>query len=47
MKQEFKIIEVFNSKEPDIKDVLKSIFVSYISKKINSENDLNKSQSEL
>ena len=47
MKQEFKIIEVFNSEEPDVKDVLKSIFVSYITKKISSENDLNKSKLEL
>lgn len=41
MKQEYKIIEVFDEKKPDIKDVLKEIFKSYIKEELNSTNDLN------
>lgn len=44
MKQEFKIIEVFNKEKPDIKVVLKDIFKSYIKNVINSNYDLKKSK---
>lgn len=41
MKQEFKIIEIFNKEKPDIKEVLKDIFKSYIKDVINNNYDLN------
>lgn len=41
MKQEFKIIEVFDEKKPDIKVVLQDIFKSYIKEELNLANDLN------
>jgi hypothetical protein len=41
MKQEFKIIEVFDNKQPNIKDVLKDIFKSYIKEELNVIYDLN------
>lgn len=41
MKQEFKIVEVFDEKKPDIKVVLKDIFKSYIKEIINTNYDLN------
>ena len=44
MKQEFKIIEVFDKEKPDIKVVLKDIFKSYIKDVINSNYDLKKSK---
>lgn len=41
MKQEFKIIEVFNKNKPDIKNVIQDVFKIYIENKINSEYNLN------
>lgn len=41
MKCEFKIIEVFNDKKPDVKEVLKDIFKSYIKEELNAINHLN------
>lgn len=41
MKQEFRIIEVFNNEKPDINKVLQDIFKSYIKDAININYDLN------
>jgi len=41
MKQEYKIIEIFDKEKPDIKSVLKNIFKSHIKDIINSNYDLN------
>ena len=41
MKQEFKIIEVFDKEKPDINKVLQSIFKSYIKDVIDKNYDLN------
>ncbi len=42
MKQEFKIIEIFDEKKPNIKEVLQEVFKSYIKEELNLANDLNK-----
>ena len=44
MKQEFKIIEVFDKEKPDINKVLQDIFKSYIKDIINRNYDLNNSR---
>lgn len=41
MKQEFKIIEVFDEKKPNVKEVLQKVFKSYIKEELNLANDLN------
>lgn len=40
MKQEFKIIEIFDKEQPDVKEVLKAIFKSYIKNVLNNDYDL-------
>ena len=44
MKQEFKIIEVFDKEKPNINKVLQDIFKSYIKDVINKNYDLNNSK---
>lgn len=41
MKHKFKIIEVFDNEKPDVKEVLKDIFKSYIKEEVNAINHLN------
>lgn len=41
MKQEFKIIEIYDTEKPDINEVLQDIFKSYIKNILNNDNDLN------
>ncbi len=44
MKQEYKIIEIFDKDKPDISVVIKDIFKSYIKDIINNNYDLKKSK---
>ncbi len=37
---EYTVIEIFNKKGNNVKDVLKSVFKSYVTKQINSQKDL-------
>ncbi len=41
MKQEFKIIEIFDKRKPNIEIIIQDIFKSYVKEKINFEKDLN------
>jgi len=43
-KREYEIIEVFNKNGKHIEDVLKDIFINYIKKEINIQNNLRNSK---